>query len=181
MFGSERRLDWCWFCDFTYQFVYNKDQNNWFCTRCGRGLRHWGRNIEEDVQWKNKDGRMDKGVYEFYQREHPRFIVELPIDYSRVDCEEEYGGIATNASERGLLVYLPEFIEKGALLKIVILLVKGSEFNTINGMAKVVWGDLAAKVAWGKHRYGLEFQAFNRGSLDKLKILLIEVAKTHVG
>ncbi len=45
--------------------------------------------------------------------------MELPLDYSRVDGEEEYGGFATNVSEGGLLVYFPEVIEKGALLKIV--------------------------------------------------------------
>ena len=105
----------------------------------------------------------------------------LPFDYFRVDGEEKYGGFATNASEGGLLAYLPEIMEKGALLKIAFLFVKGSELNTIKGTAKVVWCDLAAKTAWGEHRYGLEFQSFNKGSLDKLKILLKEMAKTQAG
>ena len=181
MFEVESKLDWCWFCDLTCQFAYNGIRGNWCCVRCGRELAHWSQKTGEDEQQEDKDGLKEKGVLKSYQRRYPRFIVELPFDYSRMDREEEYGGIATNASERGLLVYLPEFIEKGALLKIVILLVEGSEFNTNKGMAKVVWGDLAAMVAWGKHRYGLEFQAFNRGSLDKLKILLKEAAKTHAG
>ncbi len=122
---------------------------------------------------------MDIDVYGSYKREHPRFIVELPFDYSSVDHEEEYGGIATNASEGGLLVYLSEFIEKGAFLKIVILSLKGSEFDTIKCMAKVIWGDLAVKPGLGKHRYGLKFESFNAGSLDKFKMLLKEVAETH--
>ena len=180
MFGSEIKLDWCWSCDFTCQFAYDENRNNWFCKRCGKALLHWGPKTGEDVQWKNDDGCI-MGVCESYQREHPRFSVELPFDYSRVDRVEEYGGFVENVSERGLLVYLPEFIEKGTLLRIVIPFDEGSEFNTIKAMAKVVWGTLSTKVAWGKHRYGLEFQAFNKGGLDKLKILLKEVATTHEG
>lgn len=177
MLESERKLDWCWFCDLACQFVYSEKQNNWFCTRCGKVLPHWGRKIEGDVQWKHDDRRI-MGVCESYQRAHPRFSVELPFDYSCVGHMEEYGGFASNVSERGLMVYLPEFIEeKGTLLRIVIPFGKGSEFNTIKGMAKVVWGDLSAKVAWGKHRYGLKFESFNIGSLDNFKIFLKEVAE----
>jgi hypothetical protein len=181
MFRNEIKLDWCWSCDFPCQFVYDEKRNNWFCKRCGKGLLHWDPKILEEVQWKNDDGGI-MGVCESYQREHPRFVVELPIDYSRADRVEEYGGFAANASERGLLVYLPEFIEeKETLLRIVIPFVEGLEFNTIKCMAKVVWGGLSAKAAWGKHRYGLEILSFSRGSFDKLKMLLREVAKTNEG
>jgi hypothetical protein len=90
-------------------------------------------------------------------------------------------GIATNASEGGLLVYLQELIQKGVILKIAILSVEGSECNTIKGMAKVVWGDLAAKVDQGKYRYGLKFESFNRENLNTFNILLKEVAKTRGG
>ena len=80
-----------------------------------------------------------------------------------------------------MLVYLPEIVEKGKLLKIVILFVEGPALNTIKSVAKVVWCDLAAKAAWGEHRYGLEFQSFNKGSLEKLKILLKKVPEAHAG
>jgi c-di-GMP-binding flagellar brake protein YcgR len=127
------------------------------------------------------ESQFKEGIFVIERRKCPRFVVELPFDYSCVDAREENGGIATNVSEGGLLVYLPDVIKKGALLKIVILFMKGSELNTIKGIAKVVWCDLAAKAAWGEHRYGLEFLSFNKGSLEKLKILLKEVAETHTG
>jgi len=98
-----------------------------------------------------------------------------------MDREEEYGGIATNASEGGLLVYHSELIPKGATLKIVILSVKGSESNTIKCMAKIVWGDLAAEVTREKYRYGLKSESFNRESLNTFNIPLKEVAKTQGG
>jgi len=181
MLGVERKLHWCWFCDLTCQFVYDENRNSWCCLRCGRDLARWGQKIEEDVQGGRKDGLMDKGVLKSYQRRYPRFIVELPFGYSRTDRDEKYGGIATNASEGGLLVYLHELIPKGTSLKIVILYVKGSKHNTIRGTARVVWGDLAAKIDRGKYRYGLKFESFSRESLNTFSSLLEEIAKTQAG
>ena len=125
------------------------------------------------------ESQSKRGVFVVERRAHPRLTVELPFDYSPIDGAEEHGGVTSNISEGGLLACLPETIERGALLKIVILFLKGSELNTIKGTAKVVWCDLAAKAAWGEHRYGLEFQSFNRGAMDKLKILLKKVTETH--
>ena len=129
---------------------------------------------------KGKDKLKSKeGIFIVERRKHPRIRVELPLDYSFVDKEETHGGIVANASEEGLLVYLSEATELGALLKIEILFVKGLELNTIKGIAKVVWSDLAAKKAWGEHRYGLDFQSFQEGDFQKLETLLKEVGKTH--
>jgi c-di-GMP-binding flagellar brake protein YcgR len=129
---------------------------------------------------KEKDKSKSKeGIFIVERRKHPRIRVELPLDYSLADREETYGGIVANASEGGLLVYLSETTELGALLKIEIIFVKGSELNTIRGIAKVVWSDLAAKKVWGEYRYGLQFQSFQEGDLKKLKTLLQEVGKTH--
>ena len=126
------------------------------------------------VRSKRRKGesRPREPIFLIERRRHPRVIVELPFDYSHMDGEEKYGGFVTNASEGGLLVYLSEVIEKGTLLKITILFVKGPALNTIKAIAKVVWCNPAAKAAWGEHRYGLEFQFFNKGSLEKLEILL---------
>lgn len=129
---------------------------------------------------KEKDKSKSKeGIFIVERRKHPRIRVELPLDYSLVDREETYGGIVANASEEGLLVYLSETTELGALLKIEIIFVKGSELNTIRGIAKVVWSDLAAKKVWGEYRCGLEFQSFQKGDFQKLETLLKEVGKTH--
>ena len=181
MFEVESKHDWCWFCDLISQFVYDENRNNWYCIRCRRDLKRWNRKIGEDVRWETKDGLMDMEILKSYQRKHPRLIVELPFDYSCTDREGKYRGVATNVSEGGLLVYLSELIPKGAILKVVILCVKGSECNTIKSMAKVVWGDLAAEVTRGKYRYGLKFESFNRKSLNTFNILLKEVAKTQAG
>ena len=117
------------------------------------------------------------GVLAIDKRKHPRFSVELPLDYSRVDGKEVYGGIAANASEGGLLIYLPERMELGTLLKIEILYVRGLELNTIKAVGKVAWSDLAARETYGEHRYGLQFQSIEEEDFNRLKTLLKEVGK----
>jgi c-di-GMP-binding flagellar brake protein YcgR len=117
------------------------------------------------------------GVLAIEKRKYPRFSVELPLDYSRVNGKEILGGMVANASEGGLLVYLPEKIELGASLKIEIFYVKGLELDTIKAVAKVVWCDLAARESWGEHRYGLQFQSIDEKDFGRLTAVLKEVGK----
>ena len=118
-----------------------------------------------------------KGFLAIEKRKHPRFSVELPLDYSRFNGKENYGGIVANASEGGLLVYLPEKIDVGTVLKIEIFYAKGLEFNTVRAIAKVVWYDLAAKESWGEHRYGLQFKHIDKVDFERLTILLKDIGK----
>ena len=119
-----------------------------------------------------------KGIFIVERRKQPRFSMELPLDYC-IERKDRFGGVTANASKGGLLVYLPEAIVIGTLLKIEILFVKGLELNSIKAIAKVVWSDLAPKEIWGEYRYGLEFQSFQEGDLQKLRRLLKEVGETH--
>ncbi len=115
------------------------------------------------------------GVLSIEKRKYPRFSVELPLNYSRIESKEILGGMVANASEGGLLVYLPERMEIGAFLKIEIFYVRGLELDTIQSVAKVVWCDLAARESWGEHRYGLQFQHIDQKDLSRLTTLLKEV------
>jgi len=115
------------------------------------------------------------GVLSIEKRKYPRFSVELPLNYSRVESKEILGGMVANASEGGLLVYLPERMEIGAFLKIEIFYVRGLELDTIQSVAKVVWCDLASRENWGEHRYGLQFQYIDQKDLSRLTTLLKEV------
>jgi hypothetical protein len=117
------------------------------------------------------------GILAIEKRKSPRFSVELPLDYSRVDGKEIYGGIAANASEGGLLIYLPERMEIGTILRIEVLFVKGLELNTIKAVGKIVWADLAARESYGEHRYGLHFESIEENDFSRLKILLRDVGK----
>lgn len=113
------------------------------------------------------------------KRKHTRLFVELPLDYSRKGKKTDFGGIVKNASEGGILVYLPEKIDVGELLKVEIYFAKGLELQTVQGLAKIVWADLASKETWREHRYGLEFHSMPKGTIQRLRNLLKEVEGTH--
>jgi c-di-GMP-binding flagellar brake protein YcgR len=133
------------------------------------------------VRRKKKKGesRSKEGVFVVERRKHPRIRIELPLDYSLVDSEETHGGLIADISEGGLLVYLPEALKLETLLRIQILFVKGMELNSIKAIAKIVWSDLATKTISEENRYGLEFQSFIEGDLQKLKTILKEVGETY--
>jgi len=126
---------------------------------------------------RHTKARSEEGIFIVERRKHPRFSMELPLDY-RIEREDRYGGITANASVGGVLVYLPEAIVVGTLLKVEILFAKGSELNSIKANAKVVWSDLAPKEIWGEYRYGLEFESFQEGDFQKLRKLLKELGET---
>ena len=123
--------------------------------------------------------RSKEGIFIVERRKHPRIRIELPLDYSLVDREETHGGLIADISEGGLLVYLPEALKLETLLRIQILFVKGMELNSIKAVAKIVWSDLATKTISEENRYGLEFQSFIEGDLQKLKTILKEVGETY--
>jgi c-di-GMP-binding flagellar brake protein YcgR len=117
------------------------------------------------------------GILAIERRKHSRFVVELPLDYTRTEATDIVGGIVANASEGGLLVYLPERLEMGTILQIQIFYVKDLEFNMLKAIAKVVWCDMAARESWGEYRYGLQFLSIGEQEFSKLMMLLREVGK----
>ncbi len=133
--------------------------------------------MEKGSQNHESTSQTKMGVLAIEKRKYPRFSVELPLDYSCVDRKATLGGMVANASEGGLLVYLPERIDIGATLKIEIFYVRGLELDTIKAVAKVVWCDLAARESWGEHRYGLQFQSIDEKDFNRLTGLLKEVGK----
>ncbi len=129
------------------------------------------------IRKKVKKPQHKKGVVSIERRKHPRFNLELPLDYFRVEDKENYGGIVANASEVGILVYLPENMEFGTTLSTEIFYAKGLELDSIRAIAKVMWADLAARKTWGEHRYGLQFKSIDKRNVSKLKNLLKEVGE----
>ncbi len=111
------------------------------------------------------------------RRKYERLHLKLPMNYCWKKKKEYYGGIVGNASEGGILVYLPEKLSSGEVLRIEILFAKGWELKTVQGTAKIIWSDLAIRRSRKVHRYGLQFQLFNKRNLQKLRILLKEGTK----
>lgn len=113
------------------------------------------------------------------RRKHPKFIVELPLNYSKVDNKEIYGGIVTNISEGGILAYLNQPLEIGDLLNIEIMNMRGLTLETFKGTVKVIWSDLVDPNMTGNHAHGLQFISIDKNDFRRLKILFKESIKSN--
>jgi len=100
------------------------------------------------VKKEEKGTKPRYGIVNFEKRRHPRFNVDLPIEYARSDLGVSHGE-AINTSEGGLLVYFPERIEVGQYLSLKLFFSSGFEFNTIETLVKVVWVDVHPGEDWG--------------------------------
>ncbi len=113
------------------------------------------------------------GVFAVERRGYPRYSIEFPLTCSVVEGKPaSHWGLARDAGEGGILVYLEERIKIGAILKIEMFCAEKLSLTEITATAKVVWSDLAAKDSFGEHRYGLQLQSIQKGDLNKLRILL---------
>jgi c-di-GMP-binding flagellar brake protein YcgR len=90
------------------------------------------------------------GSVNFESRRHPRFNVDLPIEYYRIDSSISHTGRGLNISEGGLLIYFPEEMDVSQYLKLKLFLSLGSEVNTIEVLAEVVWMEIHIDIHLGK-------------------------------
>ena len=122
---------------------------------------------------KKKEGREGKsGVVSIEKRRFPRFNVDLPMKYSEVRVRKKQGGIAHDASEGGLLVYLQEQFPIGTKLKIEVFFSHGFRLTPIRAEAEIVWADIRGPEDWGEYKYGLKFINIGKDDFSKLKWLL---------
>ncbi len=111
------------------------------------------------------------GTVNFEKRKYPRFSVDLPIEYRRSDLSADQGR-AINASEGGLLLYLPELMGIGDHLRLKLFFTMGSEMNAIEMLVDVVWVDIHLEKDWGDYRTGVRFVEISTEDLGKLKSFL---------
>jgi hypothetical protein len=119
---------------------------------------------------KNREGR--SGVVTIEKRRFPRFTVDLPLKYSEMKVRKKQGGIAHDASEGGLLVYLQEKFPIGSRLKIEVFFSHGFRLTPIKAEAEIVWADIRGPEDWGEFKYGLKFVNIGKDDFSKLKWLL---------
>ena len=112
------------------------------------------------------------GTVNFERRKYRRFNIDLPVEYYRIDSTVHRKGRATNASEEGLLLYLPEQIEIEQNLTLKLFFTSNSELNSIEMLVKVVWVDIHLEKDWGDYRTGVRFIDISPEDMTKLKNFL---------
>lgn len=112
------------------------------------------------------------------RRRHPRFFIDLPLEYRDMDDPNLRGGIVVNASEGGFLIESLRDIPVGAKLEIAVLFPKGFELSNFKVVAKILWkepyskGDWKGDNVWKGYQYGLEFTRILDEDRGKLNLLL---------
>jgi c-di-GMP-binding flagellar brake protein YcgR len=71
-----------------------------------------------------------------------------------------------------VLVYFPEQMKVNQHLRLKLFLSLGSELNTIQVMAEVVWKDIHLDKGWGDYRCGVKFIDVPPEDMAKLKNFL---------
>ena len=120
---------------------------------------------------EERKNRPRYGTVNFEKRKHPRFDVDLPIEYVRSGSVAGRSE-AVNASEGGLLVYLREEMEVGQYLSFKLFFSSGSELTTIETLVRVVWTDIHLEEDREDYRAGVEFADISPEDLEKLKKFL---------
>jgi c-di-GMP-binding flagellar brake protein YcgR len=117
------------------------------------------------------------GTVNFEKRKYPRFNIDLPVEYYQVDSTTHHNGRAINASEGGLLLYLPEKMEIGQYLRTKLFFTSGSELNTTEMLVKVVWVNIHLEKDWGDYRTGVMFIDISPEDMTKLRNFLRTLSK----
>ncbi len=123
------------------------------------------------MQRKAKED-LSSGFVNLEMRRHPRHSVDLPVECWRINSPIGHIGRAINASEGGLMVYLPEKVEIGQQLKLMLSAGSESALDTINMIAQVVWIDIASSMPTEDYRVGVMIVDISSEDRLKLKDLL---------
>ena len=117
------------------------------------------------------------GVANFERMAFPRFSVDLPVEYERLDSFIPGTGRTENVSAGGLLIYFPERMEIGQCLKLKLSFVSGRTLNTIEVVVEVVWVEVDYDRGWGEYRSGVKFVDILPDDMIKLKKFLMDLSQ----
>jgi c-di-GMP-binding flagellar brake protein YcgR len=123
------------------------------------------------MEQEKKEAKRRIGILDLERRKYPRFKINLPLDYYRVDTPAGLTGRAENASEGGLEIYFPEEMQIGERLKLKLFFSSSeTELRAIEALAEVVWIDILS--GDGEFRSGVKFVDISPEDLVRLKTFL---------
>ena len=114
---------------------------------------------------RGRDSKHHFGVAKFEERAHPRFLLNLPVEYSPAKSNSRRKGNTENASEGGLIVYLRKHFKVGDLLRLRLFFSFGPAMNTVETLSQVVWTE---KLKDAEYRCGMKFVDISAEDMDKL-------------
>jgi hypothetical protein len=91
---------------------------------------------------------MEGSFHNKERRKHPRFIIDLPLEYRDVNDSCLHEAIVVNASGGGFLIESPKDIPVGTELNVTVLFPKGFRLDDFKVTAKIVWKKPYRKGDW---------------------------------
>ena len=116
-----------------------------------------------------KDSRFE--TVNFERRNHPRFSLNLPVEYWQTVDSNSHLGRTGDISEGGILLYLRKEIAIGKNLNLRLFIDSGLDFITIEALAEVVWKSLPGGEN-EEHRIGVKFMDISQTDTANLKNFL---------
>jgi hypothetical protein len=108
------------------------------------------------------------GTVNFERRKHPRFSVDLPVEYRKIANPKSHPSHTGDLSEGGLLLYISEPFEIGQELTLKLFFNSGGKLISVNAHAQVVWKDIRIENK-GSYRIGVKFVGISSEDLISLK------------
>ena len=125
---------------------------------------------------EEKEGKPHYGIVNFERRKFPRFSVDLPVEYEKVNSFIPAGRVI-NISKGGLLIYFPERMEIGQHLKLRLFFSgAGSNVKVIEALVEVVWVEIEGGKELGDYRSGVKFIHITPENMNCLKTFLISLS-----
>lgn len=124
---------------------------------------------------EEKETKPRFGTVNFERRKHPRFSVDLPVEYWQIKNDSKsHPGRTVDISEGGLLLYVSDQMEIGHNLRLKLFFDSGVELKTIESRVQVVWKELRFEEA-GSYRIGVKFLDISPEDLERLRSFLINL------
>lgn len=119
----------------------------------------------------NKGSEGKRRVLGADRRKHPRYLVEIPLDWTDGDIQGVSTGLTANASEGGIMIFIGERIDVGAILNVTLLFRLGFSLTSMETRSVVIWREDVWKEYLDNYRCGLRFLETESQELEKLKRL----------
>lgn len=125
---------------------------------------------------EEKEAKPRYGIANLETRGYRSSPIRLPVEYYRVESPINQAGQTLEASEVGLQILFPEQMEIGQKLHLKLFFSSGSELNTIQILAEVIW--INAQLAEGEKHFQSKVRFINIApeSTTKLKTFLASLS-----
>jgi len=111
---------------------------------------------------------MKFGEVEFERRAFPRFTLHVPFTYT-LENNTSGVGVTDNASQGGLMGYLPEPVQPEDRIRMQITLTESARLHQVAALVRVVWIKKTLEEGARAYKIGLEFLEISSEDLNRLR------------